>query len=65
MGIFIKASKDKPYVWLVWVIQNFDYEGRRVLHSVHTTRKGAIKEEGTLVRDEIQYYIIQKKELTE
>ena len=65
MGIYVKPSKDKKYVWLVWIFQNFETEGRRTLHTVHASRKSAILTEGSLPRNETQYYSIEKKELSE
>lgn len=53
----------KKWVWLVWVMQNFEIKGRSVLHSIHTTRESAYKAEKMLVRNDLVYYSIEKKEL--
>ncbi len=62
MGVYIKPSTDKTYVWLVWMFKNFEVEGRREIHSVHSTKQGAVYIEELLPKDEL-YYSIEKVEL--
>jgi hypothetical protein len=64
-GRYIKPSNEKEYVWIVWVMENLEVEGRRKIHSVHKTKKSAFKAEGLLPRNEFQYYSIETKELTD
>lgn len=62
MTRYIKPSKDKTYVWLVWMFKNFEVEGRREIHSIHSTKQEAERIEELLPKDEL-YYSIEKKEL--
>lgn len=52
------------HVWLVWVMENFEIEGRRKLHSIHLSREKAYGLQKRLPKRDL-YYTIEKRKLTD